>query len=178
MWDLELLKENSSSLVIGTPLKMRFVFLGIAFFLVYMVLYHSLYSVIPIVLVVCTLFGTLYNEKWVFDREKNAASHAEGFTLFTRRRIYNLSRITRVELRNSKPKSALRNTAVESDAQQEPVETDPPRLKPRGFSALFLIFEDGKELNMHTTNIKRAHEQKKLGKLVSEFCDKPFYSSS
>lgn len=178
MWDLELLNESNSSLVIGTPLKMRLVFLGIALFLVYMVLYHALYTVIPIVLVVCTLFGALYNEKWVFDRENHAASHAEGFTLFTRKRIYNLSRITRIELRNSKPKSALKHTAGESEAQQEPVETDPPKLKPRGFSALFLIFEDGKELNMHTTNIKKVHEQKKLGKLVSEFCDKPFYSSS
>ena len=178
MWDLELLKENNGSLIIGTPLKMRFVFLGITLFLVYMILFYSLYAIVPIFLVICSICGTLYNEKWIFDREQKAASHAEGFTLFTRKKIYHFSRITRVELRNSKPKSALQNAEPEGEPDQDAVETNHSKVKPRGFSALFLIFEDGKELNMHTTNIKKAHEQQKLGKLVSEFCNKPFYSSS
>ena len=188
MLDLKSLKASNSYLVLGTPWKGRIFFFGIALLLGSMMVVNAMFSLVPGLLVLIAVLAGFYTEKWLFDLDRQLVVHTEGLLSLNRKKSFAFREVVRVELRNSRTKGsatrsdfgpetpsyspALSNPSVTPD---QPLQQDPPnRNRGKGFSGLFLIFIDGKEVNVHTTSIKKAQEQATLGRMISGVCQKPF----
>jgi hypothetical protein len=62
-----------------------------------------------------------------------------------------------------------------SPTPDQPPERDlSNRIRGRGFCGLFLVLTDGRQVNIHTTSIRKTQEQELLGRLICGVCRKPF----
>ncbi len=189
MFDLKLLIVNESNLVLGTPRKGRIILFGIASFLGWMMFDNAMVSFAPGLLVLIAVIAGFYTEKWLFDLERQLVVHTEGLLFFNRKKSYPFQEVVRMELRNSSSKvnasrsdfgpETLSYSAAPSSLYAESNHdldhmNHINRNRGKGFSGLFLIFNDGKEVNVHTTSIKKAEEQAALGRSISLFFHKPF----
>jgi hypothetical protein len=181
MLDLKPLTVSDRNLVLGTPWTGRIILFAMALFLGCMIAVNAAFSLIPGLLALIALLAASYTEKWQFDYDRQLVFHSEGVLFLKKKKSFAFRELVRVELRNSRPtgggvRSAYaQETSGLSSTPGEALEQDPPH-KPRGrgFSGLFLILVDGKEVNVHTTSIRKAQEQDKLGRLISHVCRKPF----
>jgi len=181
MLDLKLLKANDRILVLGTPWTGRLILLGMALFLGCLMAFSAAFSLVPGLLALISLLAAFYTEKWQFDHGRQLVVHTEGVLFLKKKKSYAFGEFVRVELRNSLPtgggaRSDFGPGASDlSAAPGDALEQDPPhKRRGRGFSGLFLVLVDGGEVNVHTTSIRKAQEQDKLGRLISQLCRKPF----
>jgi len=181
MLDLKVLKTDDRMLVLGTPRKGRLLLLGMALFLGCLMVFSAAFSLVPGLLALLSLLAAFYTEKWQFDYVQQLVVHTEGVLFLKKKNSYAFDEFVRVELRNSLPtRGGARSdfgpgisdlSAAPSDALQQ----DPPhKRRGRGFSGLFLVRVDGEVVNVHTTSIRKAQEQDKLGRMISQVCRKPF----
>ena len=166
MLDLKPLKATDRILVLGTPWTGRLILFGMTLFLGCLMAFSAAFSPVPGLLALISLL---------------AAFHTEGVLFLKKKKSYFFDEFVRVELRNSRPTGGGAGsdfgpeTSDLSSAPGEALEQKPP-LKPRGrgFSGLFLVLVDGGDVNVHTTSIRKAQEQDKLGRWISQLCRKPF----
>ena len=181
MLDLKPLKATDRILVLGTPWTGRLILFGMTLFLGCLMAFSAAFSPVPGLLALISLLAAFYTEKWQFDRDRQLVVHTEGVLFLKKKKSYFFDEFVRVELRNSRPTGGGAGsdfgpeTSDLSSAPGEALEQKPP-LKPRGrgFSGLFLVLVDGGDVNVHTTSIRKAQEQDKLGRLISQVCRKPF----
>jgi hypothetical protein len=152
-----------------------------ALFLGFLTVFAAAFSLVPGVLALIALAAAFYKETWLFDRDRQLIVHAEGVLFLTKKKKYAFSELARVELRNS----GFAGSRARSDFDPEgfgpallSVEaTDEDRAEQprgRGFSGLFLILLDGREVSVHTTSIRKAPQQDRLGQMISRVCRIPY----
>jgi len=175
-------------LVLSTPRQGRIISFGIAFFLGLMMTLDAKLSFVPVMLVLITLLAGLYTEKWLFDLDRQLVVHTVGLLFLQKKKTFPFRSVVRMELRNSKSKTSTAVSHFEADpppystapsgpgaASDQELDQDLINInKKKGFSGLFLILSNGKEVNVHTTSIKKAQEQAALGHLISKKCRKAF----
>lgn len=172
---------GQGNLVLGTPLAGRLLLAGLALFLGLLTLFAAAFPLVPGVLALIALAAAFYRETWLFDRERQLIVHAEGLLFLTKKETYSFGQLARVELRNS----GFAGNRARSDFDPEgfgpsPLPVDAmdqdPAEKPRGrgFSGLFLILLDGREVGVHTTSIRKAPQQDRLGQMISQVCRVPY----
>lgn len=191
MFDLKLLKVNESNLVLGTPLRGRIILFGIAWMLGWMMIVNEMFSFVPGLLLLIALLAGLYTEKWQFNLDLQLVIHTEGLLFVNRKKTFLFQDMVRMELRNTGAKvNTLRSdfgpelptfsespSGLSATSDQDLEQYSMNRIKGKGFSGLFLILNDGRQVNVHTTSIKKTREQAILGQLISRVCRKPFASS-
>ena len=179
--DLKPLTVSDRTLVLGTPWTGRIILFAVALVLGILMAVNADFLLVPGLLALLTLLAGFYTERWTFDQERRRVDHTEGVLIFKKRRSVPFSELRRVELRNTRQiRADNRGTLAAqrsglSDPPAPDMEQNPPE-KPRGrgFSGLFLILEDGGEVNVHTTSIRKALQQDQLGRMISQVCGKPF----
>ena len=181
MLDLKPIKVSDRTLVLKTPWTGRIILFGMALVLGCVMAVNAAFSLIPGLLTLIALLAAFYTEKWLFDHDRKLVVHTEGVLFFKKKKSFTFRELARVELRNSRPTG----NETRSDFEPEPsglsatpdqeLNQDPPHnRRGRGFSGLFLILVDGREVNVHTTSIRKAQHQDKLGRMISQVCRKPF----
>jgi hypothetical protein len=181
MLDLKPIKVSDRTLVLGTPWTGRIVLLGIALFLGGGMAANAAFTLIPGLLALIALAAAFYTEKWLFDHDQQRIVHTEGVLFLKRKKSIAFGELIRVELRNSRPTGDEARSDYEPESSglsatpDQDLKPDPPRkYRGRGFSGLFLILVDGREVNVHTTSIRKAQQQDRLGRMISQVCRKPF----
>ena len=158
MLDLKVLKTDDRMLVLGTPRKGRLLLLGMALFLGCLMVFSAAFSLVPGLLALLSLLAAFYTEKWQFDYVQQLVVHTEGVLFLKKKNSYAFDEFVRVELRNSLPTRG----GARSDFGP-------------GISDLSAAPSDaGEVVNVHTTSIRKAQEQDKLGRMISQVCRKPF----
>jgi hypothetical protein len=181
MLDLKPTKTDRGSLVLETPLAGRLLLAGMALFLGLLTPFAAAFSLVPGVLALIALAAAFYRETWLFDRERQLIVHAEGLLFLTKKKKYSFGELARVELRNS----GFAGVRARSDFDPEGFGPSPPPVEAmeedpaekhrgRGFSGLFLILLDGGEVGVHTTSIRKAPQQDRLGQMISRVCRIPY----
>jgi hypothetical protein len=181
MLDLKPLKVSDRILVLGTPWTGRLVLFGMALFLGCLMASIAAFTPVVAVLALLSFLAAFYTERWQFDPERQLVVHTEGVLFLKKKKSFNFDKFVRVELRNSRPAGGGSSSDFGPGASDPAVEPDeaidqksPHKRRGRGFSGLFLVLADGVEVNVHTTSIRRAQEQDKLGRMISKVCRKPF----
>jgi hypothetical protein len=181
MLDLRPMKAGQGDLVLETPLAGRILLAGVAVFLGCLAFFAAAFSLVPGVLALIALAAAFYKETWHFDSDRRLVVHAEGVLFLTKKKTYAFSELARVELRNS----GFAGNRARSDFDPESFSPSPlsveamdqdPAEKPRGrgFSGLFLLLLDGREVSVHMTSIRRAPQQDRLGQMISRVCRIPY----
>ncbi|UCF95972.1 MAG: hypothetical protein JSV89_12375 [Spirochaetaceae bacterium] len=181
MLDLKPIKVSDRTLVLGTPWTGRIILFGTALVLGCVMAVNAAFSLVPGLLALITLLAAFYTEKWLFDHDRHQVVHTEGVLFIKKKKSFAFGELVRVELRNSRPTGGEARSNFEPESSGlsatpgQDLEQDPPhKHRGRGFSGLFLILVDGREVNIHTTSIRKAQEQDKLGRMISQVCRKPF----
>lgn len=183
MFDLKPLKTIDNRLILGIPWRIRYLFFGIALFLSLVMIINSLFTLVLGLQLLVSVLAGLYTEEWLFDAKQKRVVHTEGLLFLNRKTSLAMEDVVQVELRNSRPIEAIPTDEFGSEFPDNPPDPEleqanPNRIRGRGFSALFLILSDGREINIHTTSIKKAQTQFTLGRLISQTCQKPFSAGS
>lgn len=86
------------------PLRFRLSFLGIAVFILFALVATSEESLlqsrntVPLVIAFVSIIGSLYNERWIFDKGKNLVEHHMGLLFFYRRKKFALDTLRKVRV--------------------------------------------------------------------------------
>jgi len=174
MLDLKPLKVSDRNFVLGTPWKGRIILFGIALILGGMMVVNARFSLVPGLLALIAVLAGFYAEQWLFDLDRQVVIHTEGLLFLKRKKSIAFREVVRVELRNSRPGGSAARSGLSATPDPALEQAPPNRQRGKGFSGLFLILVDGGEVNVHTTSIKKAQEQAKLGRLIAQVFRKPF----
>jgi hypothetical protein len=182
MLDLKPLKVSDSKFLLRTPWRGRIILFGIALILASIMVVNVRFSLAPGLLALIAVLAGFYTEQWLFDLDRQVVIHTEGLLFLKRKRSITLEEVERVQLRNSRPGGSASRIDYGPEApsfspspSDRALTQDPPkRYRGRGFSGLFLILVNGREVNLHTTAIRKAPEQAELGRVIAQFCGKPF----
>ena len=176
MLDLKPLKVSDKIFVLGTPWKGRIILFGFALILGWMTVVNARFPLVPGLLALIAVLAGFYTEQWLFDLEGQVVVHTEGLLFFKRKNSIAFREVVRVELRNSRPGGNAARPDLSATLDPTLEQAPPNRHRGKGFSGLFLILVNGGEVNVHTTSIKKAQEQAKLGRLIDKDSLKPFSS--
>jgi hypothetical protein len=173
---------SDSKFLLRTPWKGRIILFGIALLMTAMMAVSFRVSLVPGLVALIAVLAGFYTEQWLFDLDRQVVIHSEGLLFLKRKRSITMEEVLRVELRNSRPAGIASRvdygpeTPSYSPSPSDRASTqDPPKsYRGRGFSGLFLVSMNGKALNIHTTAIRKAPEQEELGRVIAQFCGKPF----
>lgn len=86
-------KRKDGSLALTLPIWFRIIFLFIAFLLaagIYATGPGSARQWIPILIMLACIAGSLYEEKWVFDKSGDKIEYHSGIILISRKKIYKI----------------------------------------------------------------------------------------
>jgi hypothetical protein len=182
MLNLTPLELRDGNLVLGIPLKWRLFVLGTGLLLVWIMVVEDAFFLVSGLLGLIAVIGGFYTEKWLFDPTRQLVVHTEGVLFLSRKQLFPLGEVAKVELRNSRPgghvtggDSGTEASSGISASSDQVLDQDPPvRSRAHGLSGLFLVFSDGREVNVHTTSTRKTREQIEMGRLISQVCRKPF----
>ena len=177
MLDLYILSESDSKLILGIPVKGRFLFLGIALFLAWGMYLTRTFAVVPAIIIALCLTAVLYTEEWMFDNTLKRVFHRHGLLLLNRKREYSMDDITRIAVIDSSPGGLPEGSADRPGNSGRIAGLDDKtrrKIFQKGFSGLFLFLGDEKKVNVHTTSIRKSYEQQELGRAIARVCGKPF----
>jgi hypothetical protein len=184
MLDLKSLEVSDRILTLGTPWSGRIILFAMTGVLGCLMAVNASFSFVPGVLALVILAAAFYKEEWRFDYDRKRIDHSEGVLFVKKKKSFALVELVRVELRNSRPAPGETRQEFEPGlpdpraSAHHPEQVPSAKFRGRGFSGLFLILSDGREVNVHTTSIRKATQQDRLGRMISQVCRKPFSTYS
>ena len=189
---LSIKTKSKDRLEFGIPLRSRLLF---AFFFVLscFVLLSSILSegkpsstTIPLVLVCVTGLSALYEERWIFDKNRNIFESRFGLLIFSRKKSIPLTEIARVEL-----DSFMKGHRVETRGTVEDEQTlnSPQRSEKSHLHGLFkapqrrymyriirlrVVDKQEKAYVLDSTRAHRIEAFRLTGQKIADFCRIPF----
>jgi hypothetical protein len=185
---LSLKNKGRDRLEFCIPLRSRLVF---AFFFVLscLVFLSSILSednpgsyTIPLILVCVTGLSALYEERWIFDKNRNIFESRFGLLIFAHRKDIPLTELARVEL-DSFVKGRADNTAGEqpSDSLQRSEKAHfhglfkaPQRRYIYRISRLRVMDKQEKAYVLDSNRAHQIEEFRLIGRKIADFCNIPF----
>jgi len=141
---------------------------------------------IPLVLVCVTGLSALYEERWIFDRNKNIFENRFGLLIFAHRKGIPLTELARVEL-DSFTKGHMGETRDTLEDEQTP---NSPQTSPKAhlhsllkapqrrymyrIIRLRVVDKDEKVYVLDSTRAHRFEEFRLTGRKIADFCGIPF----
>ena len=157
MFNPVLRKVTDRRLVYSTSLGFRIVFAAIAIFLIVSMRQPN---VVVIIFLALSLFGALYLERWVFDKDANVFEKNVGLLFLHTRKKLPLDRLQRVVLREVGPAHHERPRMV--------------RAISRATAILSVLDRDGKSYGLDMVKGASLREIRDSAAKLAEFCDIPF----
>ena len=144
-------------MVYSTSIGFRIVFAAIAIFLIVSMRQPN---VVVIIFLALSLFGALYLERWVFDKDANVFEKNVGLLFLHTRKKLPLDRLQRVVLREVGPAHHERPRMV--------------RAVSRATAILSVVDRDGKSYGLDMVKGASLREIRDSAAKLAEFCDIPF----
>ena len=189
---LSLKTKGKNRLELCIPLRSRIVF-AFFFILSCFVFLSSILSedkqgsyTIPLVLVCVTGLGALYEERWIFDKDRNILENRFGLLILSRKKRFPLTQLARVEL-DSFTKGHMVETRGTLEDEQTP---NLPQTSPKAhlhsllkapqrrymyrIIRLRVVDKDEKVYVLDSTRAHRFEEFRLTGRKIAGFCAIPF----
>jgi hypothetical protein len=143
-------------------------------------------NILPLILVIVTGLGALYEERWIFDRRENLFENRFGLVFLSRKRRTALDELARVEL-----DSFIRGHLDDREGLPEDAGSLKPgsRSEKPSFSGLLgltpkrhvvrivklaVVDQQEKTYILDTGKGHRLEEFRRIGKRIADFCGIPF----
>ena len=157
MFNPVLRKVTERRLVYSTSIGFRIVFAAIAIFSIVSMRQPN---VVVIIFLALSLFGALYLERWVFDKDANVFEKNVGLLFLHTRKKLPLDRLQRVVLREVGPAHHQRPRMV--------------RAVSRAAAILSVVDHDGRSYGLDMVKGASLREIRDSAAKLAEFCDIPF----
>lgn len=157
MFNPVLREVSERRLVYSTSVAFRVVFAVIAVFLIVSVRQPN---VIVVIFLTLSVFGALYLERWVFDKERNLFEKNVGLLFLHTRKRLPLDRLQRVVLREVGPAHHERPRMV--------------RAISRAAAILSVVDRDGKSYGLDMVKGSSMQETRNSAVKLARFCGIPF----
>ena len=189
---LSLRTKGKNRLELCIPLRSRVVF---AFFFVLscLVCLSSILSednrgsyTIPLILVCVTGLSALYEERWIFDKNRDILENCFGLLILSRKKSIPLAELARVEL-DSFTKGHMGETRGTLEDEQTPILPQPSKnahlhslLKAPQRRYMYRIIrlrimdKQEKAYALDSTRAQRIEEFRLTGRKIADFCSIPF----
>jgi len=150
-------KVTDRRMVYSTSIGFRIVFAAIAIFLIVSMRQPN---AVVIIFLALSVFGALYLERWVFDKDANVFEKNVGLLFLHTRKKLPLDRLQRVVLREVGPAHHERPRMV--------------RAISRATAILSVVDRDGKSYGLDMVKGASLREIRDSAAKLAEFCDIPF----
>lgn len=157
MFNPVLREVSERRLVYSTSVTFRVVFAAIAVFLIVSMRQPN---VIAVIFLALSVFGALYLERWVFDKERNLFEKNVGLLFLHTRKRLPLDRLQRVVLREVGPAHHERPRMV--------------RAISRAAAILSVVDRDGKSYGLDMVKGSSLQETRNSAVKLARFCGIPF----
>lgn len=143
-------------------------------------------TTIPLVLVCVTGLGALYEERWIFDKEKNIFESRFGLLILSHKKRFPLTELARVELdsfvkgRTNDPGDAPEDEPPYDSRQKfekaslRGILSAPQRRHIYRIIRLRVVDKQEKGYVLDSTRVHRIAEFRLTGRRIADFCSIPF----
>ena len=129
---------------------------------------------IPLVLVGITGLGTLYDERWIFDKNRNRVESRFGLLILSRKKYFPLVELARVELDSFIKGRGDVSTGSHEDTPPSSLFKTPQRRHMDRIIRLRVVDKQGGAHVLDSTKAHRIEEFRLIGRRIADFCGIPF----
>ena len=155
-------------MVLGFGLGWRLFFGTLGALLAFGMIQERHVGIFPIIVTGILLLAAFYFDRWEFDRQSEVIAHSSGLLFAHRTKRYSLADLQEVLIRSPAQSSAG------SPSRDGGLERAPGRTMNRGFTRLWLRFDEAGEVDIQMETSRNAGTLRDLGTEIARFCDVPY----
>ncbi len=160
--------KKSDSLIILTPgylFRILFAILCVALIIGLFFDPGDKVPILGIILILISIIGVLYEEKWSFDKEGRIIEYRFGLSIFFKKEIISFDHIDEF---NYSDTAILQTNSSEGEHRRKPFGILSGR--PVKYSVFSLITTDGKVRNIEVVKTRTSSDLAEKGKTIAAFC--------